>query len=121
MDRIDTFDKETIAAMAEAILLLPDKLPDGIEDALVTLRHMLEKAVQGVEDAVPQPPSYGKVAAPATAEDDNNILHLRPDVAAAETKRLIELSPRRDGDYITVPRVVGSAPDQTTQPGGHHA
>lgn len=137
MDTIDTFDKETLVAMAEAMLLLPNRLPDGIEGELVTLRRMLEKAVQGVENAVPQPPAYGKVATPAataadtsaadtsvadaTEQEDNNILPLRADVAVAETERLIELSPRRDGDYVAVPRVVGSALDPVAQQGGHHA
>ncbi len=126
MDTIDTFDKETLAAMAEAMFLLPNRLPDGIGGELVTLRRMLEKAVQGVENAVPQPPAYGKIATPAasvadTEQEDNNILPLRADVAVAETERLIELSPRRDGDYVAVPRVVGSAPDPVAQQGGNHA
>lgn len=112
MERIDGLDRETLSEMAEAILLSPDGLPNGIETTLVTLRQMLDKAVQGVGAATPVPPVYGKIAAPESDAENENILLLRPDVAVLETERLIELSPRQEGDYVVVPQVV--------QQGGHH-
>lgn len=116
MDTIDVFDKATIEAMADAILLYPNTLPKEIEKDLSTLRQMLDKAVQGVTKAEPVPPAFGKMACPEPTTDEN-ILSLRKDVAIFHATGLVELSPRRDGNYITVPRVVQNT---AVQPGGNH-
>lgn len=118
MDIKENFTPETITAMADALLLVPDRLPDGIDEDLSTLRQMLEKAVQGKEHAEPVPPAYGKSACPAVEETtDENILHLRQDAAIPEKTRMLALSARarEEGDYITVPQVVRA------QTGGDHA
>lgn len=118
MDKMDGLDKETIAAMAEAILLLPDRLPIGIENDLATLHQMVEKAVQGKTDAFFLPPAYGKISVLERDAEDKNTLCLRTDTVVLEKERLIELSARREGDYITVPRVVQN---QSEVQGGNHA
>lgn len=122
MESKDNFTPTMVADLAEAILLLPDRLPIGIEGELSTLRQMLEKAVQGKELAEPVPPAYGKIACPATEDvADENILHLREDTMVQEKTKMITLSPRREGDYITVPQVVRGQTVVREQTGGDHA
>lgn len=120
MESKENFTPRMVADLAEALLLLPDRLPRGIAGELTTLRQMLERAVQEKENAEPVPPAYGKSACPATEDAaDKNILHLREDIAVPEKTKMIALSHRREGDYITVPQVVR---EQTVaQTGGDHA
>ena len=103
------------AALADAILLDRTKLPEKIGEDLETLRKMLDDAVEGTEDTAmpaPVPPAYGKGALPTesdTPEEKQTMdsrLILRQDTAVLCPDRMIQLSARRDGEYVTVPQVV---------------
>lgn len=103
----DKYDKKTVDALAEAILLKSNALPPEIETELSTLRRMLETAVcEGIETDAPVPPAYEKTITVTLEEKE-----LRQDVAKAFPDALIALSARRvvrasGEEYVTVPQVV---------------
>lgn len=114
----DTYDP---AALAQAILLDPTRLPAAIGEDLQTLRRMLDDAVAGEDDDAPTPaaPAYGKAAVPlqenkpsdkaGQTEKTDGQLVLRQDEAVQCPVRMIDLSSRREGQYVTVPRVIGGS------------
>jgi len=96
------------AALAEAILLDSRRLPADIAEDLQTLQQMLHDAVageDGTEIPEPVPPAYGKTAVP---EYDGNQarLVLRKDETVVYPERMVDLSARKEGQYVTVPQVI---------------
>lgn len=112
MDRKETGrEAYDLSALAEAMLLAEERLPAALAEDLQTLRQMLEDAVKGeggAETPRPVPPAYGKTASPeACAAEAGQTMVLRQDKAETWPDRLTALSPRRAGEYVTVPQIVG--------------
>lgn len=96
------------AALAEAILLDGKRLPAAIAEDLQTLQQMLHDAVageEGTDTPEPIPPAYGKIAVPE-ADGNAERLVLRSDEAVLYPERMIDLSARKEGQYVTVPQVI---------------
>lgn len=104
-----------LSALAEAILLAEDGLPGNLAEDLQTLRQMLEDAVkgeEGTETPKPLPPAYGKTALPESNRVEAGVtMVLRRDRAESFPENLTALSPRRTGEYVIVPQVVGQGGD----------
>ncbi len=103
---------KALGTWGEMMLISPEKA--ALAEELTVLQDMLEVAVAGEgEENPPVPPAYGKTAIPM--EDgrcDENIakadtpLSLRQDKAISFGEKIIDLSTRKKGAYITVPQVV---------------
>jgi len=111
----DTSEKHPVydlPSLAEAILLVENRLPASLAEDLQTLQQMLEDAVQGGEGTkcpVPLPPGYGRTAVPCaqTAERGTDALVLRQDETIPCGENMTALSARQEGEFVTVPQVVG--------------
>lgn len=103
---VDGYD---LSALAEAMLMVEKRLPDGLPEDLCTLRQMLEDAVSGGNcDGGPVPPAYGKVMIPCMGEKDTEVhTVLRQDENVPFPTMLTTLSPRQAEEYVAVPQVVG--------------
>jgi len=108
-------EKWDLEILARSMCMDEKCLPAGLERELATLQQMLETAVQGAPAGVPQPPAYGQEAyqrddeaalMQGRQESTGSPFVLREDVAVPYDTVLIGLSPRQEGGYVTVPKVI---------------